>query len=697
MMRIILPVLASIGIAIVSPANALEQTAMTASDHAQSASALTLKRVMLSTGGVAYLEHEAEVADDAELGLDVPLDMVDDVLKSIVVYDSKGGVGRATLPGRNPLAQVFEDLPFGADALGSPAALLNALQGAEIKVGSSHPMVGKLLKVVPETVALGDHGTTTRNRVSVLTGAGLQQFMLEEADAVSFVDAELQAKVEKALTDTAAYRAKGRRRITLSTLGSGRRTVRIGYVAAAPLWKASYRLTLPQDPGKSNAQLQGWAVLENMSGQDWQGIELTLLSGRPVSFRQAIYEAYYVSRPEVPVEVAGRLLPRPDTGTLGPVAADKRETGRDAAERQKAAMGAPRAMPLFAPAGAASAALAESAPEPLRSQAVNTAEADAGATQVAFKLPVPVSVISGQSAIVSIIDREVPIQRLALFQPDLGDGHPLAALRVRNDTPAGLPAGVLTLYEQTRDGVAYVGDARLSALPAGETRLVSYAVDEKTKVAREETSASTLTKATIAQGVLTLTRTARQTTVYKIAAPTAESRSLIIEHGKRNGWALVAPSGGAEETASAYRIPVELKAGETRTLTVALETPQFESVRIADLDDRRIAAITATREIDASVSKALAELASLRRTAADKSGAERAIKSELEALTADQARIRENLARIDPNSALKKRYMEKLTAQEERFETLQASATSAADATRAAQAAIDAFIAQLAK
>jgi hypothetical protein len=169
MMRIILPVLACIGLAMVSPINAVEQTAVPPSDRAPpvkpapervdgqisnnadggssdrqapAASALTLKRVMLSTGGVAYLEHEAEVSDNAELGLDVPLDMIDDVLKSIVVYDSKGGVGRATLPGRNPLAQVFEDLPFGADALGSPAALLNALQGAEIKVGSSHPIVG---------------------------------------------------------------------------------------------------------------------------------------------------------------------------------------------------------------------------------------------------------------------------------------------------------------------------------------------------------------------------------------------------------------------------------------------------------------------------------------------------------------------------------------------------------------------------
>jgi hypothetical protein len=248
---------------------------------APAASDLALKRVMLSTGGVAYLEHAAEVTGDAEVGLDVPLDQVDDVLKSIVVYDSKGGVGSASLPGRTPLKELFSDLPFGADALASPAALLNALQGVEIKVGSSHVVTGRLLKVVPETVQVGERGTTTRQRVSLLTPSGLQQFILEEANAVSFVDPELQAKVDKALAEIAAHRAKDRRRIVLSIRGSGTRELRVGYVVPAPLWKATVRLTLPRDPAAPKAHLQGWAVLENMTGQDWKGIELTLLSGNP--------------------------------------------------------------------------------------------------------------------------------------------------------------------------------------------------------------------------------------------------------------------------------------------------------------------------------------------------------------------------------------------------------------------------------
>ena len=60
--------------------------------------------------------------------------------------------------------------------------------------------------------------------------------------------------------------------------------------------------------------LQGWATIENLSGQNWKEIELTLVSGRPVAFHQALYEAYYVTRPEIPVEVAGRLMPNVDRG-----------------------------------------------------------------------------------------------------------------------------------------------------------------------------------------------------------------------------------------------------------------------------------------------------------------------------------------------------------------------------------------------
>ncbi|HXP77929.1 MAG TPA: DUF4139 domain-containing protein, partial [Stellaceae bacterium] len=532
---------------------------------------LALKRVMLSTGGVAYLEYEAEVDGDAKLTLNVPLDQVDDVLKSVVVFDSKGGVGAASLPGRQPLTQVFNDLPFGPEALASPAALLNALQGAEIRVGSSHPITGKLLRVVEETTRATDGTTTSRNRVSVLTSEGLQQFILEDAESVSFVDAELQAKVDQALAEIASHRAKDRRAITLTTRGTGTRTLRVGYVTAAPLWKGTYRLSLAAEG--ATAHLQGWAVLENMTGEDWKGVELTLLSGNPVSFRQAIYQAYYVNRPEVPVEVAGRILPRQDTGIILGQTAGKSAAGQF--------MGGAAAPPPPAPASAALAQQMRALSNNLEvdevaavpAATVDTAEAQEGMTQVSFRIPVPVTLESGQSALVPLVDRDVPAERLAVLQPATSTAHPLAAVKLTNDGASGLPPGVVTLYEQTPQGVAYVGDARLAGLPAGENRLLSYALDEKTKTLRDSEIVSRLAKATIGQGVLHLTRSERFTATYTVAAPKTEPRRVIVEQPLMPGWTLVEPKKDVEETASAYAAPLDLKPGETQTLRFVLERP----------------------------------------------------------------------------------------------------------------------------
>ena len=81
---------------------------------------LSLQRVMLSSGGVGYFEYEATVDGNATLKLNAPIEQVDDILKSLVVYDDGGTTGEITLPGREPLTQSFVDLPFDRTALVRP-------------------------------------------------------------------------------------------------------------------------------------------------------------------------------------------------------------------------------------------------------------------------------------------------------------------------------------------------------------------------------------------------------------------------------------------------------------------------------------------------------------------------------------------------------------------------------------------------
>src|SRR5690606_17833010 len=123
-------------------------------DQAGQAGGFQLRRVMLSTGGVGYFEYETRARGDAALSFRVRRDQVDDVLKSVVVYDDEGRIGTITLPGQEPLREAFRGLPFEPEHLSSPAALLNALRGAEVRVSGSREPVGRLLSGTRETVAL---------------------------------------------------------------------------------------------------------------------------------------------------------------------------------------------------------------------------------------------------------------------------------------------------------------------------------------------------------------------------------------------------------------------------------------------------------------------------------------------------------------------------------------------------------------
>ena len=656
---------------------------------------LVLKRVLLSSGGVAYYEYEAEVTGDALLTLDVRLGQVDDVLKSIVVFDDAGGVGTIRLPGREPIFQLFRDLPFDQAALTSPVMLLNALKGAEVTVSGGRELSGRLIATEAVSVALPDNaGTTVHHRVSLLTGDGMRQFVLEEVDAVRFTDPALQAQVERALAGLAAHRTRDRRTLTIEARGSGKRILRVGYVVGAPLWKVSYRLSLAGD-GKT-ARLLGWAVVENLSGRDWDGVELTLASGNPVTFRQALYTAYFVHRPEVPVEVLGRVLPPADSGAVA--VRSKEMVTRDFADderRERAAAGligmmaemeADMAMPPPMPAPAA----------PGMAQAAVVAVSETAAAQVTFRIAEPVSVASGQSLLVPIIDAEVPAERLSLYQPATHARHPLASVEIENSGETGLPPGVLTLYRMAATGASFIGDARLASLPAGDKRLLSFALDQDVLIDREDGFDRTLVGGAISGGVLRLRIRESNTTVYRIKSSANETRQVVIEHPRAPGWELTSPAPEeAELTDSAYRLGGRIEAGEERTLEVVLERPVLDRFSISDMWQGDLEAYAAAPELSDELRGALETLAALRSRVEQQRDEIERIDAERERVFNDQDRLRENLRRVPGDSDLYRRYLGKLARQEDRLDALLSVEEKARAALWAAEDALGETIAEL--
>ncbi|TAJ38332.1 MAG: DUF4139 domain-containing protein [Reyranella sp.] len=649
---------------------------------------LALKRVMLSSGGMGYFEYEATVEGDATLKLTVSLQQVDDVLKSLVVYDDKGGVGGLSLPGREPLAQAFKDLPFDQASLGSPAELLATLKGAQVTVGGSRAISGRIVSVQEETVALGnDKGTTTRTRVTLYTERGLQQFILEDAENLQFADPALRDKVGQALVAIQGNRAKDARTIELSTRGTGKRTVRVAYIVEAPVWKASYRLTLGADPSAARSALQGWATIENLSGQDWKNVELTLVSGRPVAFRQALYNAYYVTRPEVPVEVAGRLVPGIDRG------------GVQADQRSKASSPPmPAPAPYRAQQERTMLPAATPPPPPPVAAAADQIEASDAATQVVFKFPRAVSVDNGRTLSIPIIDRQVPAMRMALYQADTAARNPLAAIRLTNDGESGLPPGIITIYERDKGGsVAYVGDARLSGFPVGETRLLAYALDEKIIIERDVSQADRLATGTISQGVLKLSRIVRQTTTYRVRGPAKEPRQLVVVQRRLPGWTLTKPDAkGIDISEGNYRIPFALPGGDqTQTFEVVQEQAQQQELRLVDGAADQIRVYALAREFDAKTRDALAKVLQLQQSVAEAERKGKQVDTERQQIVQEQARLRENLARVPANSDLQRRYLATLDKQESELETLAKRKAEAENGVETARDALRTFVASL--
>ena len=652
---------------------------------------LALERIMLSSGGVGYFEYEATVDGNATLSLDVPLDQVDDILKSLVVYDDSGTAGEITLPGREPLTQSFVDLPFGHAALDSAPALLNALQGAEVRVTGAKPMNGRLLRVVEETARGADGLAISRNRVTLVTDAGIEQVVLEDAGAIAFADPELQKKVVTALSRLASYRSDGRRRLVIESHGSGKRAVRVGYVVGAPLWKASYRLSLPADPHANHARVQGWAILENFSGQDWHDVSLTLLSGNPVTFRQALFESYYVNRPSVPVEVAGRVFPKLDTGSIGAELAARPAPGPSFARLK--ALGIPESA-----AGALPMPPPPAAPQPPGTPAqIEAAQAAESVTQTVFTLPYKVSVTAGQSLVLPILDRRLPASRIDLYQSSADQRHPLAAIALANDGETGLPPGVLTLYEETTQGGAtYLGDARLAAFPPGERRMLSYAADAKVTVDRSSEEQQAIVKAAIAQGVMRLTRRFRQVTTYRIKTAGDGEHRLLIEHPRLAGWSLAAPDPThVELSADAYRIPVTLTGDKQSVIAATMERPLEETIRLLDLADDPLGVLVASNELEPLVKKALGELASRRQALARQNAQVDKLKEQRRQLVEDEQRLRDNLAAVGHDTALYKQTLDKLGETEATITKLSAAIGKSTDEIEKAKEQLQDFVSTL--
>ena len=621
---------------------------------ASAKTALPLKQVALFTSGVGYFERAAAVAGDDSAELSFTTEQISDVIKSIVLIDESGGsVSAVTYDSRDPVERRLKS--FRVDLTDNPdrAGLFNRLRGVSVRVKiSGQDWEGRIIGVESKKITRDDD-VMTAETLNLLTAEGIKAAALDDIQAVEVLDAEMLGDVQKALELLATSHDRNKKGLRLSFTGKGQRNVRVGYMLETPIWKTSYRLVV-KEPGLF---LQGWAHVENTTDDDWDQVRLSLVSGRPISFIQDLYEPLYVKRPVVPVETYEGIVPPSYEAAMPEVAA---------APAPMRARAAKRAMMMAEAEGGM--AFADAAMEDFGAAEAQATTREAGEL-FEYAIKDPVTLPRQQSAMIPIVNEDIKGQPLSIYNRSVDPKFPLNGVEIDNTTTKHLMRGPVTVFEA---GI-YAGDGRLSDTRPGEKKFVSYAVDAATQITTEEDGAPTeVVSLKILRGILSVQRKHVSLTRYLVSSQRTKKRQIVIEHPAYPGWDLVEPKEIPERTGDLYRFRLWVEPQSTLKFQVKTQTIEEEAVLLSDIDSDTIAIFVKEKVVSAQVRQALqklgalqAELAELRRQVQDRL-------TRVKGIVEDQNRIRENMKTVARNTDAYSRWERKLTQQEDELEKLNA-------------------------
>lgn len=617
-----------------------------------------IREIRLSSGGLAEILRAAPVSKEGVISLEVPLEQVDDILKSLVLNNAEASAAHFSLVGPKPLSESFKGLPFTADVLASVPTLLTALQGATVTVISNGKTVqGRVLGV--ESRQGADDGAQYA-LLSVLTPAGgVATLELAQDASVSIDDAALRGKLIQA-TDAIARAKNDRSRVVnININGAKGGDIDVSYVVAAPIWKTAYKVVSQAD-GK--ARLQAWAVLENASGEDWDNVKIVLTSADPVTLTQRLHQWYWKDRVDLPVNTASAYVPDADTGNLNNRAQAQRVSEMAANVRGKMSP-RPAAAPMSAQPAPVSADFyggAVASPQ----DSVAASERDISAT---FALPGLYGLANGDTLSVPIVDVEVPATMVSLYRAGGASRHPVAALMLNNTTGVSLPAGILTVYD-TQSG--YVGDAQLAGVPNEDTRLASFATDRKVTVSEDQQPVNEIVEAKAIDGMLRLTQKTRLVTRYTVSGPLDGERIVVVEHPVKPGWTFSSPDSDGK-TASHHRLKASIGKGEEKTVQAVDEQLRRETYAMVETAPDMLLAWSASSP-DKTLAAKLVQLADARKQEIAARDALEQWGQTRENLVQEQERIRQNLGAVPANSDLSTRYLKQLEVSENEIRALTA-------------------------
>jgi len=600
---------------------------------------IPIREVILYKSGVGYFERAGTLRPGESAHLDFKASDMNDVLKSLTLEDRNGGkVTGLRYDSSEPLDQKLAAFPFKIGGQTPLSLFLDQMKGAKVEIKYGAETVSGT--IVSGRVVAGDDKQKEREQLVLMLDSGeLRTFDLAAANSIRFADAALQLQLKDYLLAVNQSRSKDKRSVYIDSSDAKERQIAASYIVPMPVWKSSYRLIFND---KTEPMLEGWAIIDNTSGEDWTNVRLAVVSGRPVSFISSLYEPKYVARQTVDLPEDRAAGPVVYEGTLGvdqtarmmnappPPAAPANGRLENFAKLQAGSMGE---------SGGGGGGVYR-----LRAQsgvAVNVAAGDLGEL-FEYRFGAPVTVKKDESAMLPFLQQKIGSRKLLIYSENYGE-HPMSAAELTNSTGKTLDGGPITVF----DAASYGGEALMTTLKAGDKRLISYAVDLGTRVTTKfDSSRSVVREIHVNRGMLTARTAMDEIRTYTIRNVDQKPKTLIIEHSQRPEYKLLNMK-PAETTANAYRFEVKLGPDSAEKFPVAEERVYDTTSAVSNLQPDVLLSYVQNKALSDAARRQLQQVVDLKRQIVDADNQIRQLETDINNLFRDQERVRQNLLSLN--------------------------------------------------
>jgi hypothetical protein len=615
------------------------------------AAELPVRTVVLYKHGVGYFERSGTLGSGESARLDFRAEEMNDVLKSLTINDQGGKVTDLRYDSSIPLDQKLTEFPFRIEGGQPLSAVIDQLKGARIEMEFGPQKIAGA--IVSARLIAGEKDRPEREQLTLLMDSGeLRNVDLAAATAIRFTDSKIQLQFKDYLAAVTGARSKDKRSVYIDSTDSKSRDVRAAYIMPMPAWKSSYRLLF----GENGAQptLEGWAIVDNTTGEDWTNVRLSLVSGKPISFVSQLYPPKFITRLGAELAEDRPVAPTVYSGAV------RKEPNMPQA-RLEVAAGTGGQINL----GQISAGAAFAPPAPM---AQSSTIAQAGSAQeiadlFEYDIATPVTVRKDESAMMPFLQQKVSARKLIVYS-DPNRPNPFSAAELTNNTGKTLDGGPITVF----DAGTYAGEALVETVKNSDKRFISYGVDLGTRISTNLDFHNDTVRELHARNGLLISRLSQvQKKNYSVHNVDPRAKTLIIEHPVRAGYDLIDTVKPIETARDVYRFEVKLPASGSLDFPVTEERLYDTQTSVSSLNQDGLLTYIRNKTISDAARKQLQQIADLKTQIANTDADKRSVSDQINSLVRDEERNRQNIASLSQVSGqqqIVQDYARKLSDQE---------------------------------